>query len=143
MTAAVVDANVLIGYKDTGAVERNQRADAIVRAVDHGDLPTCRVPDPVLLESLNWIHERRRHDIAVDLRRRLSASAGFELASTAKKDLRRAIELFDRHGTLSFGDAAIVAYMERTDAEYLYSFDDDFDRIEGVTRLATPENPFE
>jgi len=25
---------------------------------------------------------------------------------------------------------------------HLYSFDDDFDGIEGITRLATPDNPF-
>lgn len=32
--------------------------------------------------------------------------------------------------------------MERKDAEYLYSFDDDLDGVEGITQLATPDNPF-
>lgn len=143
MTVAVVDANVLIGYKDTGTTEHHQRSNEIVHAADGGSLPTCHVPDPVLLESLNWIHERRRHDIAVDLRRRLAESAGFELVSTAKKDRTRAIELFERHETLSFGGATIVAYMDRSDVNYLYSFDDDFDRIDGITRLTAAEHPLE
>ena len=32
---------------------------------------TARVTNYVLLETLNWIHERQRHDIAVDLKARL------------------------------------------------------------------------
>lgn len=32
--------------------------------------------------------------------------------------------------------------MERENIEYLYSFDDDFDALENVTRLATADNPF-
>jgi predicted nucleic acid-binding protein len=33
--------------------------------------------------------------------------------------------------------------MERAGIEHLYSFDDDFDVIENITRLDTPHNPFE
>ena len=32
--------------------------------------------------------------------------------------------------------------MQRVDIEYLYAFDDDFDGVNGITRLATAENPF-
>ena len=95
----------------------------------------------VLLESLNWIHERRRHEIAVDLRNRLSASAGFELVHSAQADFHRAVELFETYDGIAFGDATLVAYMERTDIDYLYSFDDDFDAIEWITRLDTPTDP--
>jgi len=34
------------------------------------------------------------------------------------------------------------SYMDRKDIEYLYSFDDDFDALSGITRLETPDNPF-
>jgi hypothetical protein len=141
MAVAVVDSNVLIDYKDTGS-DRHARADAIVKGFDRGDLPAARVTNYVLLESLNWIHTRKRHDIAVDLRRRLSDSAGFELVHAAQKDFHRAVELFDTHSNLAFGDATIAAYMERTGIEYLYSFDDDFDELDWVTRLTTVDDPF-
>jgi predicted nucleic acid-binding protein len=143
MAVAVIDSNVLIDYKDTGNDERHRRAEDIVRAVDDGELPTLRVTNYVLLETLNYIHERRRHDIAVDLRRRLSDSAGFELVDSAQKDFHRAVELFETYERLAFGDATIAAYMEREGIEYLYSWDDDFDVLEDVTRLETSENPFE
>lgn len=142
MEVTVVDSNILIDYKDTSSDSRHDRAESIIYAIDGGELPTARITNYVLLESLNWIHERQRHDIAVDLRTRLSESAGFELVHSAQKDFHRAVELFETYDKLSFGDATIAAYMEREGIEYLYSFDDDFDGIEGITRLETPENPF-
>lgn len=39
-------------------------------------------------------------------------------------------------------DCITVAYMQRLGLEYIYSFDDDFDRFEDVTRLETADNPF-
>lgn len=142
MAVAVIDSNVLINYKDTGSGTRHQRAEEIVHGIDSGELPTARVTNYVLLETLNWIHKRQRHDIAVDLRQRLTSSGGFELIHAAQKDLQQAIKLFETHQNLAFGDATIVAYMHREDIEYLYSFDDDFDAISDITRLETPDNPF-
>jgi predicted nucleic acid-binding protein len=143
MADAVLDSNILIDYKDTSADGRHERAEDIVHAIDSGELPTARVTNYVLLESLNWMHERQRHDIAVDLHNRLSESAGFELIHAAQKDFHRAVELFETYEGLAFGDATIAAYMERAGIEHLYSFDDDFDVIENITRLDTPHNPFE
>jgi len=142
MVVAVVDSNVLIDYKDTSSDIRHERAEDIVYAIDRRDLPTTRITDYVLLESLNWIHNRRRHDIAVDLKDRLTESAGFELIHCAQKDFTNAVELFDTYGNLSFGDATIAAYMRREDIKYLYSFDDDFDSLDWITRLDTADNPF-
>lgn len=46
------------------------------------------------------------------------------------------------HDGLAFGDATIVAYMERDGLEYLYSVDEDFDAVQDVPRLPTAVNPF-
>ncbi|QLG50126.1 hypothetical protein [Natrinema halophilum] len=32
--------------------------------------------------------------------------------------------------------------MDRTNVDYLYSFDTDFDAIDGLVRLTAPSNPF-
>ena len=141
MPVAVIDSNVLIDYRDEHS-PRYDTAQAIVRAIDHGDLPTSRVTNYVVLETLNWLHSRLRHGLAVDTLRRLDESAGFEVHHAAQKDYTRARELFETYEGLSFGDATIVAYMEREGIEYVYSFDDDFDAIEGITRLDTPDDPF-
>ncbi len=74
MAVAVVDANILIDYEDTSSDTRHERAENIVYAIDRGDLPTARITDYVLLESLNWIHRNFKADAtglapeAVDLR---------------------------------------------------------------------------
>ncbi|ERG95707.1 MAG: putative nucleic acid-binding protein, contains PIN domain protein [Haloquadratum walsbyi J07HQW2] len=60
-----------------------------------------------------------------------------------KTDFNAAQPLFRRYLELSFVDSTIAAYMEREGIEYLYSFDDDFDALDGVTRLDTPDNPFD
>jgi predicted nucleic acid-binding protein len=141
MTVAVVDTGVLIGMVDNDD-ERHDVAMEIVRGMDHGDLPTSRVTNYILLETLNWIHNRKRHAKAVETYERLNQSAGFEVLHAAQKDFLRAVELFETYDGLSFGDATIAAYMQREEIEYLYSFNDDFDTLDDITRLETADNPF-
>jgi predicted nucleic acid-binding protein len=141
MAVVVVDKNVLVGMADADD-EHHDVAMEIVREMDHGDLPAGRVTNYIVLETLNWIHNRKRHEKAVETYERLNQSAGFEVLHAAQKDFPRAVDLFQTYDGLSFGDATIAAYMEREDIEYLYSFDDDFDVIESITRLETADNPF-
>lgn len=141
MAVAVVDTGVLVGMVDNDD-ERHDVAMEIVRGMDHGDLPTSRVTNYILLETLNWIHNRKRHAKAVETYERLNQSAGFEVLHAAQKDFLRAVELFETYEGLSFGDATIAAYMQREEIEYLYSFDDDFDTLDDITRLETADNPF-
>ncbi|WP_266082836.1 type II toxin-antitoxin system VapC family toxin [Haladaptatus caseinilyticus] len=141
MVVAVVDTGVLIGMADTDD-QHHDSAMEIVRGMDHGDLPTGRVTNYIALETLNWIHNRKRHETAAETYERLNQSAGFEVLHAAQKDFTSAVTLFKTYEALSFGDATIVAYMQREGIEYLYSFDDDFDVFEEITRLETPDNPF-
>lgn len=142
MPAAAVDTSVLVGLADSDD-PRHATATDIVRGMDSGDLPTGHVTNYVVLETLNWIHSRRRHGTAVDLYTRLNESAGFEIRHAPQKDFSRAVELFETCEELSFGDATIAAYVERNGIDYLYSFDDDFDAVSDLARLDVPENPFE
>ena len=141
MAVAVIDTGVLVAMADSDD-EQHDVAMGIVRRIDHGDLPTARVTNYVALETLNWIHGRKRHETAVETYERLNRSAGFELLHAAQKDFAEAVNLFQTYAGLSFGDATIVAYMQREEIEYPYSFDDDFDTIRGISRLETPANPF-
>jgi predicted nucleic acid-binding protein len=141
MAVAVVDTGVLVGMADADD-EYHDTAMEIVRRMDHGNLPTGRVTNYIALETLNWIHNRKRHQKAVETYERLNQSAGFEVLYAAQKDFTSALSLFQTYEGLSFGDATIAAYMQRESIEYLYSFDDDFEVIEDITRLKTADNPF-
>ena len=142
MAVVVIDTGVLVGMADADD-EHHDIAMEVVRGIDHGELPTARVTNYIALETLNWIHNRKRHETAVETYKRLNQSAGFELLHAAQKDFTTAVTLFQMYEGLSFGDATIAAYMEREGIEYLYSFDDDFDTIQSITRLETPDNPFQ
>lgn len=141
MAVAVVDTGVLIGTGDSED-HHHDIASEIVHGIDHGELPTGRVTNYVVLETLNWIHTRKRHEKAIEMQMRINESAGFEIVQCAQKDFTRAVDIFTTYDKLSFGDATIAAFMERTDLEYLYSFDDDFDALDYITRLETAVNPF-
>ncbi|WP_256301991.1 type II toxin-antitoxin system VapC family toxin [Haloarchaeobius salinus] len=141
MAVAVVDTGVLIGMADTDDQHHDVAMD-IVREMDHGNLPTGLVTNYIVLEILNWIHNRKRHGEAEETYERLNQSVGFEVLHAAQKDFNSAVKLFKTYDGLSFGDATNIAYMRREDIEYLYAFDDDFDAIGSITRLETPDNPF-
>ncbi|PSP84496.1 VapC toxin family PIN domain ribonuclease [Halobacteriales archaeon QS_6_64_34] len=141
MAVAVVDTGVLVGTADADD-EHHDTAMEIVRGMDHGDLPTARVTNYIALETLNWIHNRRRHEKAVETYERLNQSAGFEILHAAQKDFTSALTLFQTCDSLSFGDATIAAYMKRENIEHLYSFDDDFDTLDGIKRLNAAVDPY-
>ncbi|AJF28074.1 twitching motility protein PilT (plasmid) [Haloarcula sp. CBA1115] len=141
MAVAAVDTGVLIGMADADD-QHHGTAMEIVRGMDHGELPTGHVTNYVALETLNWIHNRKHQQTAVETYERLNRSAGFEILHAAQKDFTNALGLFETYDRLSLGDATIVAYMQREGIEYLYSFDDDFDAVNDIARLETPNNPF-
>lgn len=115
----------------------------ILRGIDGGTLPEGVVLDYVLAETLNGLTTHAGHDAAVDFLDRIEENTRFHVESLSADALATAKALFRRHRPFSFVDACIVAYMQTNGIEYLYAFDDDFDRIEAVYRLETPTNPYD
>jgi len=141
MAVAVLDTNVLFAGL-SARDEYHGPASEIVRGIDHGDLPEAIVTEYVVAEALNLVRERLGPDAANGLLGRLVEGAHFEITHVPQADFTAAQGIFRRYPALSFVDATIVAYLRRTDREFLYSFDGGFDAVEGVTRLTTPDDPF-
>jgi len=141
MAVVGIDSNVLIAMASQRD-NHHKAGQAVVSAIDSGDLPTARVTNYVVAEVLNFIHERHTHAFALDVYQRIEGSAGFEVVHAVKKDYTAAVELFETYEGLSFVDATIAAYLSREEIEYLYSFDDDFDALDDLTRLNTATDPF-
>ncbi|PGF14744.1 VapC toxin family PIN domain ribonuclease [Natrinema sp. CBA1119] len=142
MARAVVDANVFIGAR-LSRDQNHERAAAILEAFDRGALPTAYVLSDVLEESINYLQARSTHDVAVQTLDALIESSGFKIVHTPKRDVDSGRSLFRKYESLSLTDAVIAASMRRQELEYLYSLDDGFDAVDGITRLTTPANPFE
>ncbi|MEF8802316.1 MAG: PIN domain-containing protein [Halolamina sp.] len=142
MPVALLDTNVLFASASAHD-DYHGRAQEIVRGIDHGTLPDVIATNYVVAETLNLIGEKLGPDAANEILDRLIEGAHFEIDHAPKADFNAAQPLFRRWGDLSFVDSTIAAYMQREGIEYLYSFDDDFDALGGVTRLETADNPFE
>lgn len=141
MTRALLDATVVIAAADSDD-DDHEVGYEILQGVDGGVLPTGIVVSDALQESLNYIHERQRHELATDLLDRFVRGAQFEIPYNPKKNYGTARSMFRDSERLNFGDAMQVAYMQSEGIEYIYSFDDDFDGFQGVIRLDTAVNPY-
>ena len=141
MAVVAVDANVLIAAR-LARDQNHDRGEAIVTAIDQGELPTGIVLSDVLEEVSNYLQARAGHAVAVDTLDALIESSGFELTQTSTSDFEAGRSVFRRYESLSLTDAIIVAAMQRAEIEYLYSFDDGFDSVDEITRLTTPDSPF-
>ena len=141
MPVALLDTNVLFASA-SARDDYHDRAQEIVRSIDHGELPDAVVTNYVLTETLNLTGEKLGPGAANEMLDRLIEGTHFEIDHAPKADFNAAQALFRRYEELSFVDSTIAAYMQRKDINYLYSFDDDFDALDGVTRMDTADNPF-
>lgn len=141
MATALLDTNVLFAFRSKYD-QYHEPATEILTAIDAGRLPASRVTNYVVAESLSLIGERATQDVAAETLDFLVEGSGFEICHATQSDFTSGQALFRQYPDLTFVDATTVAYMQREDIEYIYSFDDDFDAVEGVTRLNTAINPF-
>ena len=141
MAQAFIDTNVF--FASVSARDQyHDSAHQIVRAIDHGTLPTAVVTNYVVAETLNLVREKMGPETATTILDNLVEGMHFEIRHASESDFTSAQAVFRRYDELSFVDATIVAGMRRADTQYLYSFDDDFDAVEDITRLDSAVNPF-
>lgn len=141
MQTALIDSNVLIAVA-SDRDRYHETATTIVAGADHQELPKLQITNYTLAETLNFVAERVGQPRALDLYDRLDESVGFEFLRMTKQDDQAAIDRLRTAEYLSFVDATIAAYASRLDIEYCYSFDDDFDQVDDLTRLSNPVNPY-
>lgn len=141
MSDVVVDSNVVIGHR-LGRDQFHERASAIVRGIDLGELPSAVLTNYCLGETLNIVGERVGHGAGVDTLDALVESRGVEIVQTTQGDFSTGQAIYRPQPKLTFVDAITVAYMRREGLEYVYSFDDGFDSVDGIVRLETPDDPF-
>lgn len=142
MPDVVVDSNVVFGFRSRRD-QWHEPAVEIVNGLDRGDLPRAQITNYSLPEILNPILKRAGYARAVETLEFLTRSGGFRLRHLAQEDFNRGQAMFRREENIEITDAIIAAYMRRIGLEYIYSFDDDFDRFDGITRLTTATNPYD
>ncbi|MCL5075740.1 MAG: PIN domain-containing protein [Chloroflexi bacterium] len=137
MRPRFLDTNVLLRYFTRDDEEKARRALALLTRVERGEEKVVTSP-LVIFETVFTLQHRYQaprsqiRGLVLDI----ISLRGLQLPG---KDLyHRAFELYvDRN--LSFADAYNVAYMERKKVPGIYSWDTDFDRLEGISRCEPQE----
>lgn len=141
MTRALLDTTVRYAAANERA-GRHETALAIVRGADDGTLPELDVPDPTLAETMNGLTRDVGPATATDVLERTRRAQRFDVRREPDAVWHTDLSAFEEVDRLSLADAVLLASARHRDVEYCYSFDGDFDGLDGITRLDTPANPF-
>lgn len=133
MTARFLDTNVLLRYLTRDDEGKAARALALLSRVERGEEKVVTSP-LVIFETVFTLQKRYRVP-----REQIRAALGDiislrGLGLPSKRIYLRALELFVREN-IPFVDAYNVVYMQSQGLSEIYSWDTDFDGIEGIGRV--------
>jgi uncharacterized protein len=134
MEVQFLDTNLIIRYLTKDNPNQAQRAKKLIQQIQAG-LLTVITSEAVICEVV-WVLSSRvlyhlpRQDVRTHLTNLLSLK-GIRLPY--KRTYLRALELY-ASTNLDFVDVLSVAHMERAKIQTIWSFDQGFDRLQGITR---------
>ena len=132
MALPFLDTNILLRHLLGDHSEHSPRATALLGRIERGDLE-AQLSDMVVFEAVFTLE--RSYRIPKDQIRR-QVLALLALPGIVLPGKRRYARVFDLYVdySLPFGDAYIVAEMERAGATEIFSFDRELGRLPGITR---------
>ena len=133
--ARFLDTNILLRYL-TGDDEHKASASfGLLVRVERGE-EIVVTSDLVIAETVFTLQSPRGYGVARQLiRERLEPIIALRGLRLPRKSLyARAFDLYCG-SRISFADAYNVAYMEHNGLHEIYSYDTDFDRVEGISRV--------
>lgn len=134
MHEAFVDTNVIIRLLTGDDAEMQRCAKLFFERIERGELqvtaPLTVIADTVFVLSSPKLYNLPRTEIVALLMPLL------RLRSFRVRNRSIAIQALDIYlaRNLDYSDAVILAWMQHSESEIVYSFDHDFDHIPGITR---------
>ena len=125
-----LDSSVLIAFFSNNE-ECHERAVVLLNGAASENLV---VSDHVLDEVMTFLARRIGGEAAFDAGQELLSTPNVELAFASGPDLQQAMFLVKKHG-FSLCDGLSVSLMRRLGLRKIVSFDSDFDKISGVSRI--------
>ncbi len=132
-----VDTNVFIRFLTGDDPVKAQRCKELLERANRGEVALITsesvIAEIVFILSSKRLYKQSRCDIRARLYPIISIQ-GLKLAH--RRMYLRALDIYEQNN-LDFEDALTVAQMERQGLSQLYSYDEDFDKVEGgdITRL--------
>lgn len=135
MSDPFVDTDVLIRLLTGDDPVKQAAATGLFERVEAGEL-TLLAPDTVIADAVFVLSSRRLYNLprqeVQQLLTTLVRLPRFRVRN--RRALLRALEIYGG-SNLDFGDALIVAAMHEAGSEAVFSFDRDFDRLPGISRI--------
>jgi predicted nucleic-acid-binding protein len=131
---AYVDANVILRFLTGDPAEMAAQARALFEDVEKGEV--ALLVDEIVVAEVVWVlHSFYRHPAAKISRvvQELLSREGFQAED--KPGLLAALSLFSEKN-VDFADALVAVHMGREGIGEVFSFDQHFDRLPGITRLS-------
>ena len=136
----LIDANVFLRHILADHAAHSPAARAIFRELASGSITawtTSTIVAEVVWVLGGGVQKYSREEIGEAVQPLLELQS---LHIEGKQTLRRAFEIF-RTYNVDFIDALTASEVEQTEPPEMYSFDRDFDRIPGITRIEPPAVP--
>jgi len=134
MTQPFIDTDVIIRFLTGDDLKKQAAAANLFDQIEQG-LLTIAAPDTVIADAVYVLSSPRLYHIARsevrELLTTLVSLPGFRVQN--QLCVLRALDLYSTT-RLDFGDTLIIASMEQESSQVIYSYDTDFDRIQGITR---------
>lgn len=138
MQPRFLDTNILLRYFTRDDEEKARRALALLTRVEQGEEKV--MTSPMVIFDTVFTLQHRYQVPRSQIRELVSGIISLKGLQLPGKGLYyRALDLF-ADNNISFADAYNAAYMERQKVSEIYSWDADFDRLEGMTRLEPEED---
>jgi predicted nucleic acid-binding protein len=134
MADPFVDTDVLIRLLTRDDHQKQARAAAFFKRIEAGEMavtaPITTIADAVYVLASPRLYNVPRPEVAALL------STLVRLRNFKIKNRQTVLRALDLYGTtnLDFGDALIVVSMKQAGTQVVYSYDEDFDRVKGITR---------
>lgn len=133
MPGLFIDTNVFIRHLTQDHTEFSPMATAFFARIERGEIK-AQTSETCIFEAVFTLEKRYRAAKPAIREGLLSLIELPGIVLPGKQRLRRAFELYAERN-MSFGDACHVAVMEQYDMTEIASFDRDFDRVPGITRM--------
>lgn len=137
MAAHFIDTNVLIRYLTRDDPGKAQQALKLLTRVERGEEKVAI--SPMVIFEVVFTLQRQYHVPKEQIRESLGDILSLRGVEIPNKQLfRRALDLYAQR-PISFADAYNAAYMRSRKLSEIYTWDKDFDKIEGIIRMEPEE----
>ncbi len=132
-----LDTNVILRYLTRDDEDKAGRALALMLRLERGDERVAT--SPMVIFEVVFTLEKSYGVPRAAIRERVGDIVSFRGVSLPRKDIfRDALDLY-ASTSLSFADAFNAAFARRYGVAEIYSWDRDFDRVAGLTRVEPAE----